>query len=150
MASPNDAAIIPRPAKSVSQDDRGQPPKATTPSHISRVQPPWSLKGDVYFFSFWTPKSVANNLPPMAFSPLEASSSFADPAISKPLGGLSMLQIIRYKDSPVGPYDEFIIVPGYFSSMKEDKEGRRVQRKGPKISRIYVSQKETCYNGRLS
>ena len=61
-----------------------------------------------------------------------------------------MVQLIRYTESPVGPYDEFILVPGNFSWTKEDKDGRRITGHHPKITRIYVSQKHTCYNGRKS
>ncbi|KAF4446358.1 hypothetical protein F53441_9981 [Fusarium austroafricanum] len=116
-------------------------------SKIPAVPPPWTLKGDIYAFAFWTPRSqVSDGLPNMAYSPLERRSSFATD--QKALGGLSMLQIIRYTDSPVGPYDELILVPGTFGYEKEDENGRRVKKKGVKITRIYVSQKDTCYNGR--
>lgn len=61
-----------------------------------------------------------------------------------------MLQFIRYTDSPVGPYDEMIVVPGGFEYEREDEGGRRVKKRNPRITRIYVSQKDTCYNGRKS
>ena len=84
----------------------------------------------------------------MAYSPLEGQSDFAKD--QKALGGLSMLQLIRYTDSPVGPYDELILAPGTFGYEKEDENGRRLKGKGVKITRIYVSHKHTCYNGRKS
>lgn len=117
-------------------------------SNIPSVPPPWALKGDIYAFLFWTSRVQAGNLPDMTYSPLEADSSFAKD--QKPLGGLSMMQIIRYTDSPVGPYDELILAPGMFGYEKDDENGRRVKGKGIKITRIYVSQKHTCYNGRKS
>ncbi|KAF4946619.1 hypothetical protein FSARC_14155 [Fusarium sarcochroum] len=93
-------------------------------SKIPSVPPPWTLKGDVYAFIFWTPRSQARDgFPSLAYSPLEAQSSFA--SSQKALGGLSMFQIIRYTDSPVGPYDELILAPGSFEYEKEDESGRR-------------------------
>lgn len=118
---------------------------------ITYSPPPWTLKGDVYMFAFWTTASQAKNLPTeYAYSPLEAQSSFASTESSKPVGGLSMIQILRYNDSPVGPYDELLVVPGSFAWEREDASGRRKKGRNPKITRIYVSQKQTCYNGRIS
>ncbi|CCT71185.1 uncharacterized protein FFUJ_08765 [Fusarium fujikuroi IMI 58289] len=116
-------------------------------SHIPSVPPPWTLKGEIYAFLFWTsPSQAKEGLPSIAYSPLEGQSSFAKD--QKALGGLSMLQLIRYTDSPVGPYDELILAPGTFGYEKEDENGRKVKGKGVKITRIYVSHKHTCYNGR--
>lgn len=118
-------------------------------SSIPAVPPPWTLKGDVYLFSFWTSRSQARDgLPDMTYSPLEGASSYA--SSGKPVGGLSMIQVIRYHTSPVGPYDEMILVPGSFEYERENAQGKRETRRGPRISRIYVSQKHTCYNGRLN
>lgn len=118
-------------------------------SKIPSVPPPWTLKGDIYAFIFWTPRAqVKDGLPNMAYSPLEGTSSFATD--TKALGGLSMSQIIRYTDSPVGPYDELLFAPGTFGYERDDEDGRRVKEKGVKITRIYVSQRDTCYNGRKS
>ncbi|KAF5009504.1 hypothetical protein FDECE_4293 [Fusarium decemcellulare] len=84
----------------------------------------------------------------MAYSPLEGNSDYASSSSSRALGGLSMLQILRYRDSPVGAYDEMILAPGSFEYEREDQSGRRIKRRNPKITRIYVSQRDTCYNGR--
>ncbi|KAF4979879.1 hypothetical protein FZEAL_3990, partial [Fusarium zealandicum] len=112
---------------------------------IASVPPPWTLKGDVYTFAFWT--QVRDGvLPAVAYSPLEAQSDYA--SSGTPLGGLGMLQVIRYRDSPVGPYDEMLVAPGSFGYEREDAGARRVRRKSPRITRIYVSQRDTCYNGR--
>ncbi len=63
-----------------------------------------------------------------------------------------MVQIIRYTESPVGPYDELVLVPGKFEyeSNDLDAQGRRIKKSNLKVSRIYVSQEQTCYNGRNS
>lgn len=123
-------------------------------SHIPSVPPPWTLKGDVYAFAFWTSASHdgggdGQKLPSLAYSPLEGRSAYASSSSGRHVGGVSMLQLIRYRDSPVGPYDEMILAPGGFEYERED-EGRRVKRRNPRITRIYVSQKHSCYNGRKS
>jgi hypothetical protein len=63
-----------------------------------------------------------------------------------------MVQIIRYTESPVGPYDELVLVPGGFEyeSNELDNQGKRKKKSNLKVSRIYVSQEKTCYNGRKS
>ncbi|XXH02503.1 hypothetical protein Hte_008879 [Hypoxylon texense] len=122
---------------------------------------PWKLKGTVYMLSFWTSKAStakakANpqddrqaGLPSIAYSPLEAKSPFADPVTSgEHFGGLSQFQIIRYTESPLGPYDELIICPGFFAYEKDGTEGKGKKGKNPRITRIYVSRKSTCWNGR--
>lgn len=85
------------------------------------------------------------------YSPLEASSNFAK---DKLVGGLSMVQVIRYTESPVGPYDEFLIMPGSFeyNVEVESKNGKieLVKKKNVRVTRIYVNQKDTCWNGRTS
>lgn len=141
---------ISTPASSTTISSLTSSSAAKSPDPIPSAPPPWDLRGDVYFFSFWTSASQARNLPPMAYSPLEARSEYASNSSSRPVGGLSMVQILRYRDSPVGPYDELIVVPGSFDWVREDASGRRRTGRNPKITRIYVSQKHTCYNGRLS
>lgn len=61
-----------------------------------------------------------------------------------------MVQLIRYRDSPVGPYDEMVLIPGYFEVTREGKGGRRIVERRARVTRIYVSREGTCYNGRLS
>ncbi|EQL01217.1 hypothetical protein OCS_03072 [Ophiocordyceps sinensis CO18] len=61
-----------------------------------------------------------------------------------------MIQIIRYRDSPVGPYDEMLVVPGSFDWTRRGPGGRPEGGCNPRISRIYVSQKQSCYNGRIN
>ncbi|KAJ3958389.1 hypothetical protein N0V92_005031 [Colletotrichum tropicale] len=116
---------------------------------IQHVPPPWDLKGTSYFFMFWIPSSQAKELPTdIAFSPLEAQSSFARSSDSgSPQGGIGTIQIHRYASSPVGPYDEFILSTGEYSYQVEE-HGKRKEKRNMRITRIYVSQKTTCWNGR--
>ena len=127
------------------------------PPLIPYIPPPWSAKGDIFLFPFWTSNQPTTSsptplLPTQAYSPLEASSDFACPSSSGTfVGGLGTVQITRYHDSPVGPYDEMILVPGSFAWKCFDLEALRVKRGvNPRITRMYVSQRETCYNGRTS
>ncbi|PFH58720.1 hypothetical protein XA68_13318 [Ophiocordyceps unilateralis] len=124
----------------------------TAPEPIELIPPPWRVTGDIYCFSFWSSGAAARNMPAHhAFSPLEAADpSFASPPGSKPAGGLGMIQIIRYHDSPVGPYDEMLVVPGSFDWVRRRPDGREEVGRNPRISRIYVSQRQTCHNGRIN
>ncbi|KAL8829015.1 MAG: hypothetical protein Q9191_002257 [Dirinaria sp. TL-2023a] len=102
--------------------------------------PPWSCKCTAYALPFFY--SASSGLPAdLAYAPLEAASStFSSQSEAGGYkGGLCMLQIIRYTETPVGPYDEMALLPGDFS-MPHAKEANM------RITRIYVSQKDTCYN----
>ncbi|KAL7934579.1 hypothetical protein V8C35DRAFT_279742 [Trichoderma chlorosporum] len=117
---------------------------------IKHIPPKWALRGDIYTFSFWTPPSAASTLPEHAYSPLEGQTSFADETISKPVGGLSMIQILSYTDSPVGPYDEMLVAPGSFEWERTEPGGEKKRGCNPKITRIYVSTPNSCFNGRTN
>jgi len=89
--------------------------------------------------------------PDFIYSSLEANSSFSKAQLK---GGLSMVQLIRYTESPVGPYDELVLVPGYFEYEVEtkDKNGKTKleKRKNLQCTKVFVSQNKTCWNGRKS
>lgn len=64
-----------------------------------------------------------------------------------------MVQIVRYSESPVGPYDELVIMPGDFevpvlngSGGGEGNGGKKKVKKNTRITGIWVSQKDTCWN----
>lgn len=57
-----------------------------------------------------------------------------------------MVQVIRYSETPVGPYDEMLMIPGKFE-YPDEKGGTRANLR---ITRIYVSQEKTCWNGRMN
>ena len=103
--------------------------------------PPWACKCTAYILPFFY--SASSGLPvDLAYAPLEAAaasfSSRAEAGAYK--GGLHMLQIVRYTETPVGPYDEMALLPGDFGVPGVKGQNMR-------ITRIYVSQKDTCYNG---
>lgn len=112
---------------------------------IVQIPAPWTLKGTVYSIVV-LPSSTA--LPVKAFSPLERKSQVQ--SNGKYVGILGMIQIIRYTDGPVGPYDELLVVPGYFEYDRDGNEGKVERQTRVRISRIYVSQKYSCFNGRTS
>ena len=116
--------------------------------------PPWKLRATIYTFMMYISSKDAKILRAdgsFLYSPLEAGSEFAQ---GKLIGGLGMVQLIRYSESPVGPYDEFLMTPGAFeyNLEVEGKNGKTeiVEKKNTRVTRIYVSQKDTCWNGRTS
>ncbi|TCD60368.1 hypothetical protein EIP91_010259 [Steccherinum ochraceum] len=104
------------------------------------AEAPWHCKGEAFWF--FGHNSASMQLSAAHYGDLERESSFSDPAVSgKFQGGLCSAMFVRYTESPVGPYDELIWVPGKFD----------VPVGGPvasRITRIYVSTKESIYNGR--
>jgi len=61
------------------------------------------------------------------------------------LGGPGMVMLVQYTETPVGPYDELIYIAGKFSLPDEDGKTKIA---GNRITRIYVSTKESTANGR--
>ncbi|KZF22079.1 hypothetical protein L228DRAFT_247694 [Xylona heveae TC161] len=114
---------------------------------VPLAPPPWKCKCEVYWIPYYA-RTHGSDVPPVgAYAPLEAAwPPFADPAKAGSYrGGLGLIQILRYIDSPVGKYDELVLVPGYFDvPLKSQKKGQ----KNLRVTRIYVSQEDTAYNGR--
>ncbi|KAG0649548.1 hypothetical protein D0Z07_3489 [Hyphodiscus hymeniophilus] len=126
---------------------------ASAENAITAASPPWKLKATVYSFMMYVSAKHARVLSSgkaFLYSPLEATSPFAK---DKLVGGLGMVQVIRYSESPVGPYDELLIIPGAFEyDVEVDKKGKTdfAKKKNLRITKIYVSQKKTCWNGRIN
>jgi hypothetical protein len=120
---------------------------------IKKAAAPWKCTADVYSaFFLSSPKSkAAAEIDTIAFSPLEKDSpAFSSPEGSHFAGGMGSFMLVRYSDTPVGTYDELAIIPGAYTYRVQDKNGKWIEKKSPRITRIYVSQKDTLYNGRLS
>lgn len=85
------------------------------------------------------------------YSRLEASSPFSN---NKLVGGLGMVQVLRYTETPVGPYDEIVVLPGNleYEIEIEGRDGKKKveKKKNLRVTRTYVSQERTCFNGRKS
>ncbi|KAF7325784.1 hypothetical protein MKEN_00428900 [Mycena kentingensis (nom. inval.)] len=103
---------------------------------IQVVPAPWKLRGRSWIFP------VAGLDPKASFPPGWAAEDQSD-ALSKGgefIGGLGLVQVVSYSESPVGPYDELVYVPGRWKY----KDGTKAFR----ITQIYVSSKESTFNGR--
>ncbi|KAI9815809.1 MAG: hypothetical protein M1832_005223 [Thelocarpon impressellum] len=109
------------------------------PAGIPEAPAPWTCKCEAYWLLFY----ATGPLPDHAYAPLEqAAATFSDPASAGSFkGGLGTIQIVRYSDTPAGSYDELLLIPGFFE--RPGKRGKHMR-----VTRIYVSQKVTCYNGR--
>ncbi|CAL8574726.1 hypothetical protein XPA_000679 [Xanthoria parietina] len=106
---------------------------------IKVAPPPWTCHYEAYVGAFYV--SAKSGLPrDVAYEPLEASSAKTTEAgVWK--GGMVMIQLLRYSSTPVGPYDEMILLPGNFEVPGGHGSHTR-------ITRIYVSQRDTTFNGR--
>ncbi|KAI4096583.1 MAG: hypothetical protein LQ339_006950 [Xanthoria mediterranea] len=112
---------------------------STNPEPIKVVPPPWTCHYEAYVGAFYV--SAKSGLPrDIAYESLEASSAKTTEAgVWK--GGMVMIQLLRYSSTPVGPYDEMILLPGNFEVPAGHGSHTR-------ITRIYVSQRDTMFNGR--
>ncbi|KDE08364.1 hypothetical protein MVLG_01404 [Microbotryum lychnidis-dioicae p1A1 Lamole] len=118
----------------------------TTKSALpAKAPPPWDLTGSGYIFV----------IEPQPFSPTQAvplpSGSYDPFAQGTPFdqssnfhGGVGAILVVRYTTSDVGPYDELMIIPGNFKNKLKDGTTSF----DLAITRIYVSTKESVYNGR--
>lgn len=62
-----------------------------------------------------------------------------------------MLYLLRYSETPVGTYDEMAIMPGYFEYSRGTAKGKKGKKeKHMRVTAIWVSQKDTCWNGNES
>merc|ERR1711862_127612 len=71
---------------------------------------PWTLKCEAYGLPF---KLKPGQLPPGLYHPLDTPPE--GPGNDDFQGGVGMIQIVRYHDTPVGPYDELLIIPGSYA-----------------------------------
>lgn len=119
---------------------------------IKKAAAPWKCTAEVYAAYFYSsPKSkTAAEIDTIAYSPLEKESHFASPEAGHFAGGVGSFMLVRYSDSPVGPYDELVIIPGSYTYRVQDEQGKWVGKKSPRVTRTYVSQKHTLFNGRHS
>jgi hypothetical protein len=114
-----------------------------SPSPIQPVPPPWLLKATVYAL----PIPPAFPLPIKAHSPLKRNSTAMQ---GDYIGSLGAMLIVRYSEAPVGPYDELVLLPGYFEYPRTLADGSVEIRRTIRGTRFYVSQKYTYWNGRIS
>ncbi|OBZ73857.1 hypothetical protein A0H81_05843 [Grifola frondosa] len=110
------------------------------------IQPtpgPWNLKADSawsFFTSLLHKPKHGKALSASYFSDLDTNLRQVSSEQGSFRGGAGVVTILRYTDSPIGPYDELMIIPGEFTN----PSGARL----PRITRIFVSTLESVYNGR--
>ncbi|KIW02466.1 uncharacterized protein PV09_06274 [Verruconis gallopava] len=114
-----------------------------SPEPIIPAPPPWILKASAYAF----PIIPLEKLPSKAYSPLEKNSTATKGTF---LGLTGAILLVRYTDTPVGPYDELSIIPGVFGYIKTNSDGSRTPKASIRGTRFYVSQKYTNWNGRVN
>ncbi|TGZ81822.1 hypothetical protein EX30DRAFT_371032 [Ascodesmis nigricans] len=124
------------------------PPPDFPPSTLYAPAPWPNLKAQSLCL-FTTTSASTTPIDAAWYAPLEANSPFADPAKSgKFLGGLAMVMLVRYEDTPVGPYDELLWVPGRFEVPREGRvDGGEGKEEKLRVTRIYVSTRESTVNG---
>jgi len=102
---------------------------------------PWTLPNtEAWLFVVSFSGKSNQELPPGHFAPLEEAewSKCCGPEVAR--GGPANMMLIRYTDTPVGPYDELLIAPGTFSNPNGTVDSR--------VTRIYVSSQDSIANGR--
>ncbi len=89
---------------------------------------PWKLRGDGYlfFYRFNDPvEGMWGDLPPHLQE--------------KWRGGMGAVAWMRYRSSPVGPYDEILCIPGRFAHGRKNRHS---------VTRIYVNSHRSIQGGR--
>ena len=145
MFSPTESHLVPLRSQRATMD---VPP--TPPTDIPFFPPPWNFKAKLYLFTTLLKPvdredPVLQGLPAGSYNPLETvHPSGLAPVNGAPQwkGGLSYVVIVRYEDSPVGPYDELIAVTDGFANPFEKRatSGR--------ITNIYVDSRKSVWHGR--
>jgi len=93
-----------------------------------RVPPPWSLAGSGWIFLFTFPPDFLRQ---GGFLPPQLGDGFE--------GGLGVMMLVDYEDSPVGPYRELLFLAGRNLRWRHHRFS---------ITRIYVSTEASAENGR--
>jgi hypothetical protein len=130
-------------------DQSNSPLAASPPAAVSAAPPPWVLRAKLYLFTrLLSPDKredpVLQGLPPGSYGASETVHPSALALVngaSQWKGGLSHVVLVRYEDSPVGPYDELIAVSDGWANPYEKRTSAR-------ITNIYVSSRESVWNGR--
>jgi hypothetical protein len=110
---------------------------------VQRAEAPWTLHAESYILFL-----KLSELPAGLYDPLE--EAWSDERNGSFTGGLGAIMIIRYTSTPVGPYDEIMLIPGNFTVPQPSEGPPKIPKKALRIARIYVSQRTTTYNGRLN
>ena len=128
------------------------PPRNPSPELPPAViPPPWVFKTKLYLFT--TPRKpvridredpLLQGLLPGSYNPEETIHPSALASVEGSpqwRGGMSKVIIVRYEDSPVGPYDELIASSDGFVNPFEKAASAR-------ITNIYVNSQKSIWHGR--
>ena len=86
--------------------------------------PPWHLQGDAFILNYWlTPNFIKHN--------------HAFHIAPSPIGRVVQVILVRYHESPVGPYDELLLLDHHLIS----------KRRLSSIAKIYVSTETSVVHG---
>ncbi|KAJ7512838.1 hypothetical protein B0H11DRAFT_2213395 [Mycena galericulata] len=105
-------------------------------SDLQAAPAPWQLKGRSWLFTL-SPLRTTNSFPAGWSDAYQADALSSGGEFT---GGLGLVQVVSYTESPVGPYDELIYIPGRWKYANGTSAFR--------ITRIYVSSRESTMNGR--
>jgi len=100
----------------------------TSQPDIIDAPAPWVLRGRGYILAVKMPEDVLAACP---HTPAALRASRRSP--------LSLAMLVDYAESPAGPYQELLFIPGTFNFQGE---------RHPSISRIFVSTLDSVVNGR--
>jgi hypothetical protein len=125
------------------------PRNASPESPQAVIPPPWVFKTKLYLFA--APLNLVDRenpllqgLPPGSYNPEETiHPSALAPVKGSPQwkGGMLKVVIVRYEDSPIGPYDELIAsLDGYANPFEKGTSAR--------ITNIYVDSRKSIWHGR--
>jgi hypothetical protein len=123
--------------------------KPSPPTGVSPIPGPWQLRTKLYLFTkLLSPDNrkdpVLQGLPPGSYNPEETVNPSALAPVngaSQWKGGLYYVVLVRYEDSPVGPYDELIAVSDGWANPYEKRTSAR-------ITNIFVDSPQSVWNGR--
>jgi hypothetical protein len=133
--------------------DQSKPPsssKTSPPAGVTHIPGPWLFRTKIYLFTkLLSPGDnqedpILQGLPPGSYNPSETvhpSALALVNGVPQWKGGLSYFALIRYEDSPVGPYDELIAISDGWANPYEKFTSAR-------ITNIYVDSPQSLWNGR--
>ncbi|KAI0629143.1 hypothetical protein C8Q77DRAFT_1142361 [Trametes polyzona] len=109
-------------------------------NHI--VPAPWTVKAEAWWFitSLGHRPEPGETLPISYFPSQETQLYKTSMEQGAFCGGRGSITLIRYTESPIGPFDELAIAPGEFVNP--------YQKPSHRVTRAYVSSKEAVLNGR--
>ncbi|KAI0741563.1 hypothetical protein C8Q80DRAFT_1111000 [Daedaleopsis nitida] len=116
--------------------------ESSRPAEIRTTPAPWNVKAEAWWFitSLGHKPQPGESLPISYFPAQETQLYQTSVAQGSFRGGRGSITLLRYIDSPIGPFDELAISPGEFTNPFESESHR--------VTRAYVSSLAAVVNGR--